>query len=148
MAWNCYYRSVSWDINKKKKQETKWEDESTITVAYFDHRQTIKTHLKLKPYYFLRLVAHLYIFSSLGTEAKRQEILCEPMLHSKTQPLNPNSITKCPNNILLANLKSLKIKEAFCNPQDEYFLQSHVKLSTSQVLCHRKHLSAASCQPC
>lgn len=122
-----------------------------MTVAYFDHRQTIQIHFKLKPYYFLRMVAHVYILSSLGTEAKRQEILCEPMLHSKTQPLNPNSITKCkqyPNNILLANLKSLKIKEAFCNPQDEHFFQRHVKLSTTQILCYRKHLSAANCQPC
>lgn len=129
----------------------KWEDKSTMTVAYFDHRHTIQTHFKLKPYYFLRMVAQVYILSSLGTEAKRQKILCEPMLHSKTQPLNPNSIIKwkqCPNNILLANWKSLKIKEAFCNPQDEHFFQSHVELPTSQILGHRKHLSAANCQPC
>ena len=46
-----------------------------MRVAYFDHRQTIQTHFKLKPYYFLRMVAHVYILSSLGTEAKRQEIV-------------------------------------------------------------------------
>lgn len=49
-----------------------------MTVAYFDHRQKIQTHFKLKPYYFLRMGAQVYILSSLGLKQKDRKFYVNP----------------------------------------------------------------------